>query len=275
MTIALFWGAVVTEKEPHTYPGAVLSECILSGFTISLSDKAKGSERTVLSVQPLHGEKTVLASLRLGQVETVKVDLRFRETVTFSVSGPNEVHLAGFITPTQDFRVPADALAMMDAEDDESEEEAEDDGAEESDELLPTDIHGADEDDDDDEDDEEEEEEEGEPETTNSIGPKSTDQQILQTPIGDLSVPKTDGASHPPQRRIDPDRCNWLNGHATGSLKYLLDLVQSEFMTEELLADALTVMEEVVQIANELKSEMLREEQVDSQVESQPCEPII
>ncbi|KAG0167281.1 peptidylprolyl isomerase fpr4 [Apophysomyces sp. BC1015] len=141
----------------HVVPGKTYSQTVTAPFRIamaSLSDEVSDTIRSSLCVK-IDGKSFVLCSLTPEKVEQQTLDVTFveGEEVTFSVKGPNTIHLTGNYTfDDEGSDMDDDDIDMMDlpngidrraaaylddeAEEDEEEDDEEEDEEEEEEEEL-------------------------------------------------------------------------------------------------------------------------------------------
>ncbi|CAO3681374.1 unnamed protein product [Umbelopsis vinacea] len=131
MSILGFWGL-------HVLPGKTYTQVVDASFRVSMAsfgEEIKSQERTCVKVS-VDDKEFVLCALTPKHIEQQLLDHNFveGEEVTFSISGPNAVHLTGNYIPDEDMdQDPYDSDLMMGSSDEEedleegSEEEDDDD----------------------------------------------------------------------------------------------------------------------------------------------------
>ncbi|KAK3824905.1 MAG: hypothetical protein J3Q66DRAFT_376890 [Benniella sp.] len=119
-----FWGLTVL-------PNKTYSQIVENSFKLSMAALDEEVKEGRSSVRVTVDKKTfVLCSLTPGKIEQQSLDLVFTEgeSITFSVSGNNSIHLSGNYLPEDDYDSEEDPFREMSDEDMYEDEDGEDEG---------------------------------------------------------------------------------------------------------------------------------------------------
>ena len=94
----MFWGCIVKPGKPHKVSKEETDVLLITNVSLNASGNAKAS----LFVKVGNAENILITSLETGKHEHAQVNLyvRISDGVTFTVNGTGEVHLAGYLDPS-------------------------------------------------------------------------------------------------------------------------------------------------------------------------------